>query len=122
MLTGKSVLVVEDDPLLRIDAALMFEEAGLSVVEMESADEALAYVFEQASDVGAIFTDVQLPGDADGFDLAGTVAHNWPHITVLVTSGRRPRPADLPTSVRFVPKPWRPLDILVAMQDAVTFH
>ena len=122
MIAGKAVLVVEDDPLLRVDAATMFEEAGLSVIEMETADEALAYVLEQASDVGAIFTDVQFPGYADGFDLAGTVATNWPHITVLVTSGRARPPADLPKSVRFLPKPWRPLDVLVAMQNAVTLH
>lgn len=122
MITGKSVLVVEDDPLLRTDAAMMFEEAGLSVVEMETADEALAYVLEQASDIAAIFTDVQFPGEADGFDLAGAVASRWPHITVLVTSGRARPPADLPKSVRFVAKPWRPRDVLTAMQSAVTLH
>ncbi len=122
MVRAKSVLVVEDDPLLRMDAALMFEEAGLSVVELESADEALAYVFEQANDVGAIFTDVQFTGEADGFDLAAAVSTHWPHITVLVTSGRVRPPRDLPKSVRFVPKPWRPLDVLTAMQNAVTLH
>ena len=119
---GKAVLVVEDDPLLRMDATMMFEEAGLSVVEMESADEALAYVYEQAGDIGAIFTDVQFPGDADGFDLAGAVATHWPHITVLVTSGRTRPPQDMPETVRFLPKPWRPLDVLTAMQNAVTYH
>ncbi|RYB03067.1 response regulator [Lichenibacterium ramalinae] len=122
MVVGKAVLVVEDDPLLRVDAATMFEAAGLWVIEMETADEALAYVRDQAADVGAIFTDVQFPGEADGFDLAGTVAARWPHITVLVTSGRARPPADLPKSVRFVPKPWRPLDVLAAMQNAVTLH
>lgn len=122
MATGKSVLVVEDDPLLRTDAVMMFEEAGLSVVEMETADEALAYVVERAGDIAAVFTDVQFPGEADGFDLADAVATHWPHIAVLVTSGRARPPADLPASVRFVPKPWRPLDVLTAMQNAVTIH
>ncbi len=122
MVRAKSVLVVEDDPLLRMDAALMFEEAGLSVVELESADEALAYVLEQANDIGAIFTDVQFSGEADGFDLASAVATHWPHITVLVTSGRVRPNGDLPKSVRFVAKPWRPLDVLTAIQNAVTLH
>ena len=122
MVRGKSVLVVEDDPLLRMDAALMFEEAGLSVVELESADEALAYVLEQADDVGAIFTDVHFSGEANGFDLASAVATHWPHITVLVTSGRARPTGDLPNTVRFVAKPWRPLDVLTAMQNAVTLH
>lgn len=122
MITGRSVMVVEDDPLLRIDAVMLFEEAGLDVVEMESADEALAFLLERAQDLAAIFTDVKFPGEADGFDLAGTAAAHWPHIAVLVTSGRASRPADLPASVRFVRKPWRPLDVLTAMQDAVTVH
>ena len=122
MVAGKAVLVVEDDPLLRFDAATMFAEAGLSVIEMETADEAMAYLRTQARDIGAVFTDVQFPGEADGFDLAGMVAANWPHVTVLVTSGRARPPADLPKSVRFLPKPWRPLDVLSAMQGAVTLH
>lgn len=122
MITSRSVMVVEDDPILRIDAVMLFEEAGLDVVEMESADDALAYLFERAHDLAAIFTDVQFPGDADGFDLAGAVATHWPHIAVLVTSGRALPPGDLPPSVRFVEKPWRPLDVLTAMQNAVTLH
>ena len=122
MISGRAVMVVEDDPILRIDAVLLFEEAGLDVVEMESADDALAYLFERARDLAAIFTDVQLPGEADGFDLANAVAAHWPHIAVLVTSGRARPPGDLPASVRFVEKPWRPLDVLTAMHDAVTLH
>ena len=116
MITGRAVMVVEDDPILRIDAVLLFEEAGLAVVEMESADDALAYLFERAHDLTAIFTDVQLPGEAD------TVAAHWPHIAVLVTSGHARPPGDLPASVRFVEKPWRPLDVLTAMRDAATLH
>ena len=116
------VLVVEDDPMLRMDATLLFEEAGFDVAEFETADDALAYVFEQAGDIGAIFTDVQFPGDVDGFDLAGAVAKNWPHITVLVTSGRARPPNDMPKTVRFLPKPWRPLDRLTAMQNAINNH
>ena len=122
MITGRSVMVVEDDPILRIDAVLLLEEAGLDVVEMESADDALAHLFERAHDFAAVFTDVRFPGEADGFDLAGAVAAHWPHIAVLVTSGRAVPPDDLPPSVRFVEKPWRPLDVLTAMQDAVTLH
>lgn len=115
-------MVVEDDPIQRIDAVLLFEEAGLDVVEMETADDALLYLFERSHDLAAIFTDVQFPGEADGFDLAGTVAAHWPHIAVLVTSGRARPPGDLPASVRFVEKPWRPLDVLTAMRGAATRH
>ena len=116
---SNTVLVVEDDPILRLDAVTIFEEAGLDVVEMDNADDALAYTFEQSSNVAAIFTDVQMPGHLDGLHLARLVSRHWPHIVVLVCSGVI-RPADsLPNNVRFIPKPWLPLDVLTAVQDAV---
>lgn len=122
MLAGRSVMVVEDDPILRTDAVLLFEEAGLDVVEMETADDALEYLFARAREVAAIFTDVRLPGRTDGFDLADAVAALWPHIAVLVTSGLARPALDLPASVRFVEKPWCPLDVVGAVREAVTVH
>lgn len=115
---AKTVLVVEDDHRLRVDAAVMLEETGLDVIEMENADDALAYLVEQAASVAAVFTDVQLSGDFDGFELARSVATNWPSIIVLVTSGRMIRPSDLPKTVQFMPKPWLPLDVLTAIGGA----
>ncbi len=118
-----TILVVEDDPMLRMDAALLFEEAGFTTVEFESADEALAYVWEQAEQVAAIFTDVQMLGDADGAELASVVAASWPHIAVLVTSGYfQDPPEHLPSSARFLPKPWLPGQVLAHVQQAVQRH
>lgn len=118
----RTVLVVEDNPVLRDDAVTLFEGAGLDVVEIETADNALAYVRKQAGHVAAVLTDVETPGDADGFDLARVISQNWPEIVVLVTSGRRCAPSDFPPGARFMPKPWLPLDVLVAVQNAVARH
>ncbi len=119
-MVSKRVLVVEDDPMLRMDAAAMLEEAGLDVVQMETGDSALAYVLEQSDSVGAVFTDVQMPGDTDGLDLAEYVAINWPAITVLVTSGHvHPKGDLLPGNIRFVSKPWVPAEVLAALTGAV---
>jgi two-component system, response regulator PdtaR len=117
-MTQKSILVVEDDPVLRYDAVTMLETAGLQVAEMDNADDALAYTFERSSELAAIFTDVQLPGICDGLHLAEIVSRHWPHIFVLLCSGRvRPATA-LPRNVRFMQKPWVPLTVLTALQDA----
>jgi two-component system, response regulator PdtaR len=118
-----TVLVVEDDPMLRMDAALMFEEAGFTVSEFESADDALAFVWDRAEEVAAIFTDVQMLGDADGFELASVVTASWPHIVVLVTSGvYHEPPDDLPSRARFLPKPWTSNEVLAHVQQAVQHH
>ena len=111
----ESVLVVEDDALLRIHAALALRSSGYEVVEMEDGDAALAYLEAHAGGVSAVFTDVQFAGRLDGFGLARAVAATWPKVRVVVTSGHLRRPRNLPASVRFMPKPWRKHDVLAAL-------
>ena len=115
---SKSVLVVEDDPILRMDAVAMLEAAGLDVVQFETGDSALAYVLEQSESVGAIFADVQTPGDTDGLDLAASIASNWPAIRIVLTSGRVQPRQDLQGNIRFLSKPWVPADVLGALMPA----
>jgi DNA-binding NtrC family response regulator len=115
----RKVLVVEDDPDIRSLAAALIEETDVQVVEMESADAALAFLEDHADEVGLVFTDVALPGKSDGVALTRACAACWPHIRVLVTSGRVKLPKNgLPRTARFIPKPWRALDILVAVEKA----
>ena len=58
----RKVLVVEDEPELRHLAATVIEEADLDVVEVETADAALAFLQDHADEVVMVFTDVTLPG------------------------------------------------------------
>lgn len=116
---SKRVLVVEDDPMLRVDAASMFEAAGFEVVELETGDSALSYVMEQAETVGAVFSDVQMPGDTDGLDLAAYIATNWPAITIVLTSGHVHPMHELPGNIKFVSKPWIPEEVLAALMGSV---
>ena len=117
------VLVVEDDPMLRMDAALIFEEAGFEVSEFDSADDAMAYVWDCANEITAIFTDVEMLGSASGTDLAMMVTSSWPHIAVVVTSGiHREMPDDLPSRACFLPKPWTPSQVLSIVQQSVRHH
>lgn len=104
-------VVVEDEPDIRSLAATLLEESGLEVVETASADEAFRYLTHNSSDVAVLFTDVVMPGRLSGDALAQVVAHNWPWIRVLVTSGF-PQ-SELPDRAVYMPKPWRALDILV---------
>lgn len=118
-----SVLVVEDEPLIRFDAVDMLEEAGLTVVEFDSATDAAAYMAEHVGDVAAVFTDINLKGEMDGMALAVLLARTAPDVLLLVTSGRFVNsPAGLPEHVRFIKKPWIPLEVLAALQQAVACH
>jgi DNA-binding NtrC family response regulator len=115
----RKVLVVEDEPDLRSLASALIEETDLQVVEMDSADAALAFLQHHADEVVLVFTAVIVRGKTDGVDLALACAARWPHIRVLVTSRRVRLPKDgLPKTACFLPKPWRALDILIAAERA----
>ena len=66
------VLVVEDEYLLRLNAADMIRAADFQVIEAASADEAIA-ILESRDDIAVVFTDIQMPGSMDGLKLARTV-------------------------------------------------
>jgi CheY-like chemotaxis protein len=103
-------MVVDDDVLERMGASDMFSHAGYRVLEAGTADEALR-LLEANADIRLLFTDVTMPGSMSGADLARDVAKRWPAIGIIMTSGR-PRPNELPSSMRFHDKPYEPTAVL----------
>lgn len=112
-----TVLVVDDEPLLRMDVAATLEEAGCHVLEAANADEALQ-MMERGAHVDLLVTDVQMPGSMDGIQLSAAVHLRWPDTEVMVTSGRiQPRAHELPPNARFLAKPYPPYKLAdVAMR------
>jgi CheY-like chemotaxis protein len=111
------VLVVEDELLLRMNAAETIGDAGFEVVEAANADDAIA-ILEARLDIHVIFTDIQMPGPMDGLKLASFVRGRWPPIKIVATSGFvRVREADLPEGSRFLPKPYRPAQIIDTLRE-----
>ena len=112
-----TILVVEDEALIRLHAAIMLEDDGFDVVEAENADAALK-LLETRDDVRLLFTDIRMPGSCDGMDLARKVHARWPHILLVITSGHaRPTQAEIPDHGRFVGKPYREKDLLDEVRD-----
>ena len=100
------VLVVEDEPLVRMLAADILEDEGFQVIEAATAPAALS-ILEKRDDVTALFTDIDMPGGMNGLELAGIVHARWPHIALVVTSGRYRVGADhLPGDGIFIGKPY----------------
>src|ERR1700733_15493973 len=111
------VLVVEDEFLIRMNAAEMIEEAGFEVAEASNADEAVA-ILEARLDIAVVFTDIQMPGSMDGLKLAIAVRDRWPPIHIVATSGLVDvRTEDLPEGGRFLPKPYSPAQIIGTLRD-----
>ena len=101
------VLVVEDEPLLRMLAVEVVEEAGFIAIEASDADEAVI-LLESRTDIALLFTDINMPGSMDGLKLAHAVRDRWPPIKILVVSGKeRLQSSDLPSNSCFVGKPYQ---------------
>ncbi len=116
-LSRKAVLIVEDEPLLLMEAADMVADAGYEPVEAMSAAEALK-ILDQRNDVVVLFTDINLAGSTDGLELVRVVAERWPPIKVIVASGRHSvKDAGLPQHARFMPKPYLPTDFHTLISD-----
>jgi len=103
--TRPAVLVVEDEALVRMYAADVLEDAGYEVIEAGNAQQALAQL-EARPDLEVIFTDINMPGEMNGFDLAREVHQRRPGIAVILTSGRMRPERALPEIRAFVPKPY----------------
>jgi CheY-like chemotaxis protein len=113
------VLLVEDEPLVRLTQVDILREAEFWVVEAQDADEAFE-VLKSRPDISVVLTDVDMPGSIDGFEFARLVRQGWPEVGVLVISGKTgPDPGDLPPNATFLHKPILPDDLVAALQKAM---
>jgi CheY-like chemotaxis protein len=81
------VLVVEDEIFLRYVTAEYLEDCGFSVLQAANADEAVG-LLQGNRDVGAVFSDIQMPGSMNGLGLARWITETLPGVKVLLTSGQ----------------------------------
>jgi DNA-binding NtrC family response regulator len=103
----KTILLVEDEPMLRLIGADALADAGYEVIEAASADEALA-LLEAVEEVQILFTDIRMPGSMNGLELAEMVHARWPHMKILITSGDTwPPKGAIPDDGRFLAKPYK---------------
>jgi CheY-like chemotaxis protein len=105
------ILVVEDDPLILMMALGIIEDEGYIVLKASDADEAMV-LLERSSEIGIVFTDIEMPGSMDGLELATCIRERWPDIKILVTSGGvRVGETSLPPQGQFLRKPYSANDL-----------
>lgn len=81
-----TVLVVEDEVLIRMAVSDYLRECGFHVVEAGNAEEAIE-VLKADTAVDIVFSDVNMPGGLDGFGLAQWIRRERPQLKVILTSG-----------------------------------
>jgi DNA-binding NtrC family response regulator len=112
-------LVVDDDVLILLDASGIIADAGFRPLEAGNVDAAEVLLVEYGGEITLLFTDVQMPGTRNGFDLARMTAERWPDIGILVASGLAcPGPGLMPDGALFVQKPFT-ADVIYARLQAL---
>ena len=105
---GETILIVEDDELLRAHAERQLRRLGYRVLVAAGGDDVLARL-ETLPPIDLLFTDLTLPGEAGGEALARAVRSRRPGLRVLFTSGKGGREAASAAAPGhpFLPKPYR---------------
>ena len=110
------VLVAEDEPLLRMAAVTMLEDAGFEVIEAGNSNEAVA-MLEARPDVHLVFSDIDMPNGMNGIKLAAVIRDRWPPIEIVLTSGHvMPEISSLPPRCVFLAKPYRCEQVVAALR------
>jgi DNA-binding NtrC family response regulator len=97
-------MVVEDEPIIRIDLIDALEEEGFQVVEAVNASEAL-HVLQANSDITGVVSDVNMPGSMDGIRMAQVIRGHSPQMVLILVSARALSLEMLPEETRFFSKP-----------------
>lgn len=119
--TGKTILVVEDDPRLRRLSERRLLAMGFACLTAPDADAAWRMIDEGAP-IDLVFTDMVMPGTKSGYDLARRVAENRPDLAVLLTSGFSEnvlRETGQTDGFSMLRKPYRQADLAEAVYAAL---
>jgi CheY-like chemotaxis protein len=112
-----TVLVVEDEALISETVCDALKAGGFNVHHTETADAALRYL-QSNSNIDVLFTDINLPGEMDGAELASRAREMRPELPIVYASGRMSL-SDLggmvPRSV-FLNKPYDLLEVCTLLR------
>jgi two-component system, response regulator PdtaR len=100
-----TVLLVEDEVLIRLMVAEELRSQGLQVLEASNAEEALA-ILESSLPVDLLFTDVRMPGRMDGVALAKLAQARFPRLKVIIASSHQPEDPSRTLADAFIAKPY----------------
>lgn len=111
-----TVLLVEDELLVRELASEDLADAGFDVTAANDGDEALGHLRE-GRQFDLLFTDIRMPGATDGWQLAEQAKAMVPGIKVIYATGLGEAADDLSSDERYVRKPYSLSDLLKVLGD-----
>jgi two-component system, cell cycle sensor histidine kinase and response regulator CckA len=118
-----TILLVEDEPAIRQLCRMLLLQNGYKVLEATDGTEALAVWAVHRSEIDLLHTDMVMPGELSGLQLAQRALAEKPDLKVIITSGYNTDTVGLDTaaqaSVVYLPKPCPPKTLLAAIQNSL---
>ncbi len=121
-MTTASILVLEDEDLIRLLLTTVLEDAGFEVTAFATADQGYDFLETHPGEVNMVVSDIRMPGHMDGYDLSKMAAERWPSLPILLTSGYSGRDLELGPNVQFLPKPWTSERLLSKVNTSLHMH
>lgn len=110
--SGSAVLVVDDEPFVRLDAMDIAADSGFRAYGAGDSATALA-MLERHPDIAVLLADIEMPGAMNGLKLAHMVRERWPPVVIMIASGNRGvLKGDMPAGAMFFLKPYAPSAIM----------
>ena len=118
----ETILVVEDEPALRLLAGNVLQRCGYTVIRAESAVAALALWTESKPPIDLLFTDLVMPGGMSGFELAAKLQTERPDLAVIFASGYGAKAGSGPVLIEgenFLQKPFAPQKLARTVRECL---
>jgi CheY-like chemotaxis protein len=119
----ETILVVEDEPVLREMARDILQSCGYQILEASSGKEALDVWERRTSQVDLLLTDMVMPEGVSGVDLAGQLLAGQPGLKIIFTSGYTANEVSpevlAKTNARFLQKPYTHNDLAKTVRDCL---
>jgi CheY-like chemotaxis protein len=119
----RTILVVDDEPLIRVTISTYLQECGFIVLQAKSADEAVVLIENSANVVDLVFSDITMPGSIDGLGLAHWLRANRPDLPIILTSSESNRVAivrQLFANEPFMVKPYDADDVVAQIERSIS--
>jgi len=119
----ETILIVEDEPVLREMARDILAECGYKIIEASSGKDALAVWSRRTGKIDLLLTDMVMPEGLSGMDLAEKLLAGQPHLKIIFTSGYTANEVSpemlAKTNARFLQKPYTHADLAKTVRDCL---
>jgi len=106
-----TILIVEDEVLVRLMIGESLREQDFAVIEAANADEALT-VLASATPIDLVLTDIQMPGTTNGIGLAHNIRRDYPHLKIVLTSAYAVSADERGAADAFIRKPFNLTEVM----------